>query len=420
MKLVERHIISKNHKSFNLVDKICFLSKNLYNAALYHIKQEYQLSGKMIRYNELEKAFRLSKQSDYFALPNNSSQQTLMLLDKNMKSYFNLLKKYKKSKTLLSGCPKFPKYKDKIKGRNIIIFTCNQFKLKDGFIHFPKKSNLLPFKTLVGENKIQQVRIIPHASCYVIEVVYEKKEKELIKNNNKASIDLGLNNLAALTFNNNIQSYLVNGRGIKSVNQYYNKKKANLQSDLKKRHNKNNSKKITHLTNKRNNKIKDYLHKSSRFVVNKLKENNISELVVGLNKEWKQSINIGKQNNQAFCTIPHTEFIEQLKYKCQLEGINVLVNEESYTSKTSALDLEPVHKQEIYVGKRLKRGMFKSKEGIIINADINGSLNIGRKVFGDEFIKEFIINRGYGYYPIRVNSDKYINNELTKVGQLNT
>lgn len=417
MKIVERHIISKNHKSFDFIDKLCFLSKNLYNAALYHIKQEYQQSGKMIRYNDLEKIFRLSKQSDYFALPNNSSQQILMLLEKNLKSYFCLLKKYKKSKILLSGCPKFPKYKDKIKGRNIIIFTCNQFRLKDGNIHFPKKSNLLPIKTLICNNKIQQIRIIPQQSCYVIEVVYQKKEKELIKNNNKASIDLGLNNLVALSFNNTIQSYLINGRGIKSINQYYNKKKASLQSDLKKRHNKNSSKKIIQLTNKRNNKIKDYLHKSSRFVVNKLKENNISELVVGLNKEWKKSINITGQNNQAFCMIPHTGFIEQLKYKCQLEGISVLIKEESYTSKTSALDLEPTQKQEKYVGKRIKRGMFKSKEGILLNADINGSLNIGRKAFGDEFVKGFIADRGYGYYPIRVNSDKYVNNKPSKAGQ---
>jgi putative transposase len=419
VKLVERHIISKNHKSFDLIDKLCFLSKNLYNAALYHIKQQYQQSGKMIRYNELEKLFRLSKQSDYFVLPNNSSQQILMLLDKNLKSYFNLLKKYKKSKTSLSGCPKFPKYKDKIKGRNIIIFTCNQFKLKGGFIHFPKKSFLPTIKTLVGDNKIQQVRIIPNSSCYVIEVVYIKNEKELIVNDNKAAIDLGINNLAALSFNNTKKTYLVNGKGIKSINQYHNKKKAELQSDLKKKHNKNSSKKIINLTHKRNNKIKDYLHKSSRFVVNKLKENNISELVVGLNKEWKQSINIGKKNNQTFCSIPHTEFIEQLKYKCQLEGISILINEESYTSKTSALDLEPIHKQEVYVGKRIKRGMFKSKEGILINADLNGSLNIGRKVFGDEYVKGFIANRGYGQYPIRVNSDKCVNSN-PYVGQLNT
>jgi putative transposase len=263
---------------------------------------------------------------------------------------------------------------------------CNSPLKGIGFI-FPKKSGLAPLKT--QQKNLKQVRIVPQASCYAIEVVYEGKEKKSIEKGNKASIDLGVNNLATLTFNNTNQAYLINGRPLKSINQYYNKRKARLQGDLKTRHNQYESNKTSRLTKKRNNKIDDYLHKSSKILVEKLRENNTSQLVIGYNKAWKQGINLGKTTNQKFVSIPFLKFMEQLQYKCQLEGIQVLTQEESYTSKCSALDLEPIKKQPSYQGRRIKRGLFVSKEGKLINADVNGSLNIGRKAFGDEFISEF-------------------------------
>lgn len=401
MLLVERHIISKNNSRFKILDELSFLSKNLYNSCLYAVKQEYLKSGKFLRYSELEKIFKETNQIDYRALPVATSQQIMMLFDKNIKSFFSLLKMWKKSKTSLSGCPKFPKYKHKTDGRNIVIFTGQQLFGKNGFISFPKKNGYIqPIKTKVNKDLIQQVRIIHKKQSYVIEVVYNCKENKLKMNNNKASIDLGINNLACLSFNNITNSYILNGKPLKSINQYYNKKKSKLQSKLK---NKFSSNKIDKLTNKRNNKVNDYLHKSSKELVNLLIKNDISELVIGYNPEWKKEINLGKKTNQTFCSIPYYKFIEQLKYKCLLQGINVLINEESYTSKCSALDLEPLNRQDIYLGSRVFRGLFKSMNGITINADLNGSLNIGRKVFGDNYINNYLTNRGYEQYPIKIN-----------------
>ena len=403
MKIVERHIIKKSDKRWKSLDNICFLSKNLYNSALYHIKDNYSKTGKFIRYNDLERDFKLTNQKDYRSLPIGSSQQTLMLVDKSLTSYFKLLSKWKKDKKSLTGCPKFPKYKDKIKGRFITVFTITQAKLKEGYIYFPKKSSIEPIKTNV--TSLKQVRIIPQSSCYIIEVIYEKQEKEKIINNNYLSIDLGLNNLATCYDTLNNKSLIVNGKPIKSINQYYNKKRALIQSNLIKNHNKYNSNKLNNLTLKRNNKIQDYLHKSSRFIVNYCVKNNIFNLVVGYNKEWKQEINIGKRNNQNFIQIPYYKLLNLLKYKCKLEGINFIQNEESYTSKCSALDLESLNKHDNYLGKRVKRGLFISSKGIKINADLNGALNILRKVAPDKG-KEIVQTqrcRGQAIWPSKIN-----------------
>ena len=406
MILVEQHIISKSNSDWKSLDKLCFLSKNLYNATLYKIKQEYSKTGKFLRYSDLEKLFRNENNIDYFNLPTNSSQQILRLFDKNLKSYFTLLKKWKKSKTSLNGCPKFPKYKDKVKGRNILIFAGQtQIRFKDGYILFPNKLNLTPLKTKIAINpssKINEVRIVPKSNCYAIEIVYEKQENKIELNSNKAAIDLGLNNLITLTTNINTKPLIINGKPLKSINQYYNKKKGKLQSQLKKNHNKNWSKKLGQLTLKRDNKIKDYLHKSSRIVINYLKENNITNLVVGYNKEWKQNINIGKKNNQNFVNIPYDKLLNMINYKCKLEGVIYNEREESYTSKCSALDLEEINKHDNYLGKRIKRGLFKTKEGLLLNADVNGSLNIGRKEFGDNYLLDNSVNIGLVFNPIKV------------------
>jgi putative transposase len=405
MILVERHLVKKGKKLFTVVDKLCFQSKNLYNAALYQIKQEYFSSGKIIRYHELERHFKENNQADYRALPNNSSQQILQLLDRNLKSYFKLIQKWKRDQSSLSARPRFPRYKHKTKGRNMLSFSYQQVRIKNGMVYFPKLSGLPPLKT--QQKNLKQVRIVPQSSCYVIEIVYEKKSEQLIQNGNKAAIDMGIDNLAALTFNNSKHTYLINGRPLKSINQYYNKKKSKVQSDLKTKHNQHESHKTRRLTQKRNHKIQDYLHKSSRIIVEKLKENQVSQLVIGYNKEWKQNISIGKVNNQKFVSIPFLKFMEQVRYKCQLEGIQVVTQEESYTSKCSALDQEPIQKQKQYQGRRVKRGLFVSRMGILVHADVNGSLNIGRKAFGDEYACIFSTNRGYGYYPVRVNPYKY-------------
>lgn len=199
-----------------------------------------------------------------------------------------------------------------------------------------------------------------------------------------ASIDLGLNNLCALAFNNGSQPLLFNGKPLKSMNQYYNKQRSRLQGKLK--NGVKTSNRIHKLTFKRNNKINDYLHKCSRLLVNQLVSNNISTLVIGKNTGMKQDINIGRVNNQNFVQAPLFRFADMLKYKCELEGIIVIFQEESYTSKCSFFDNESIERHACYAGNRLKRGLFKTAKGMLVNADINGSYNIMRKAIPNAFV----------------------------------
>ena len=404
---VERHIVNHSKSIFKQIDRLAYLSKNLYNACLYRIKTEFETTGKWIRYNDLYKAFYSEQNPDFFALPSATSQQILMLVDKNLKSYFALLKKYKNDKKSLNGCPKFPHYKHKTKGRNVIIMPNTQARLHDGFIKFPKKLGLPALPTNV-KDKLNQVRIIPQSSCYAIEVIYDKPEIQAIEpNDNYLSIDLGLNNLMTTYDSEDNSSMIINGKPLKSMNQYYNKKKAKLQSNIEKKHKRKTSKKLRKLTFKRNNKVKDYLHKSSRLIVNYCLQRNISNIIIGYNPEWKQNIHLGKQTNQNFVQIPFQTLINQITYKAKLLGIEVQLTEESYTSKCSALDLEPLSKKEVYQGKRIKRGKYVSSNGTTINADLNGAINILRKVTEDKVFDESqvqtLIRRGQVAWPFKVN-----------------
>ena len=401
----ERHIIVKSHANYKDVDNLCFLSKNLcflsknlYNYANYLIRQEFIKNGKWLRYEELDRILKESNQIDYRSLSIQTSQCVLDLLDKNWKSFFKAVKEYKKNLSKFLGRPKIPKYKDKIKGRNIVVFTYVQVRLENGYIYFPKKSNLEPLKTKI--NNLQQVRIIPQSSCYVIEVVYRKEKKEHdLDSNLYLGIDLGIDNLATLTTNlEDKNPLLVNGKVIKSINQFYNKYKAKLMSYVGDR---GISNRIRRLTFRRNNMINNYLHHTSRFIINYCIENKIKNIVIGYNKEWKQEINIGRVNNQKFVNIPYLTLINQIKYKAEEVGIDVILNEESYTSKCDSLALEKIKKHETYLGRRIKRGLFQSNVGKLINADVNGSLNILRKVIGDDFIN--LINKSCVLQPVRMN-----------------
>lgn len=377
MILAEKHIIKKNDYRFDELQNICKLSKNLYNVALYKTRQHFFEHNKFLTAFSLDGILRKEQNIDYNALPQKVSQQTLKMVEQNFKSFFGLLKL--KAKGKYDEKVRLPKYLDK-DGEYVTVYTnqaISKKTLKGGFIQFSKTN--IRIKTAV-EN-VQQVRIVPKGNHLVVEVLYTVKEKELQENNNRyCSIDLGVGNLATIC-SNVLKPIIVNGKPLKSVNQYYNKQLAKLKSELK--NEKKTSKRIKSLTAKRNNKVNDYLHKSSRLIVNYLVSNNISTLVIGKNKEWKQNANIGKRNNQNFIQIPHTRFIEMLTYKCKLEGITVIVKEESYTSKCSFMDNEPIKKHKVYLGKRVKRGLFQTKEKRLINADVNGSLNILRKVVGE-------------------------------------
>jgi IS605 OrfB family transposase len=225
-----------------------------------------------------------------------------------------------------------------------------------------------------------------------------------------AGVDIGLNNLAAVASNKpGFMPVVVNGRPLKSINQYFNKKRANLQSQLgstgrgygeTKPSTRATSRQISSLTDKRNRKVKHELHKASRKIIDVLVASEIGTLVIGKNPEWKQFLNIGRRNNQNFVSIPHAQFVSMLTYKAQLVGIQVYVTEESYTSKCSFLDLEPIEKREIYMGKRISRGMFRSSKGFLINADVNGAYNILRKVAPNAFRNGV---EGVVVHPLRIS-----------------
>ena len=379
MILAERHIIKRSHVHFQELDNVCFLSKNLYNASLYAVRQHFFTTKEYLSYVSNCKTFQDGNQPDYRALPTKVAQQTMKMVEQNFKSFFGLLSK--KGKGDYGYKLKIPKYLDK-KGRYITTYTNQAISrawLRKGFINLSGTGVYIPTKV----KEVTQVRVIPKPYHIVVEVLYEVDEKPLKEPSGRyCSVDLGLNNLATVG-SNVIKSIIVNGRPLKSINQYYNKEKAKVQSKLERTEKRKTSKKLHRLTSKRNNKVDDYLHKSSRLIVNHLVSNNIDTLVIGQNKEWKQDINIGKQNNQNFVTIPHSRFIQLLKYKCKMEGINVVTTEESYTSKCSFMDNEPIRKHSEYKGKRVKRGLFKTQEKKLINADLNGALNILKKVVGE-------------------------------------
>ena len=377
MQLVEQHIIKKNDDRYKILDEVCFKSKNLYNAALYEIRQHFFNTKQFLNWFSIDKMFKEKKQDDYYSLPCKVSQQTLKLLNQNFKSFFSLLKKknYTKKKSI-------PKYLDKSKGRFVTIYTnqaISKKELRNGIIQLSGTG--FKIKTKVDGNSINQVRIVPKNSYYKVEVIYDVEEIEELEDNDiYAAIDLGVNNLATVSFNDS-KPFIINGKPLKSINQFYNKRKAELQSKLS--GNRKTSNKINSITRKRNNKIKNYLHKASRCIVNHLVSNNVNTLIIGKNDNWKQETNIGKKNNQNFVSIPHSQFVEMISYKCKLVGIAVMMTEESYTSKCSFIDNEEMKHHEAYKGKRIKRGLFRTNEGKLINADLNGSLNIMRKVIGE-------------------------------------
>jgi IS605 OrfB family transposase len=243
----------------------------------------------------------------------------------------------------------------------------------------------LDIRVETRQTAIDQVRIVPHASHYTVEVIYERPVTPAeVDPSRVAAVDIGLNNLAAVTFNQpGIAPFLVNGRPLKAINQWYNKRRARLQAKLPQ--GVYASHQLDTLTDKRARQMTDYLHVASRRIVDRLVKHRIGTLVVGKNDGWKQVIELGKRTNQNFVFVPHTRFVEMLQYKAELVGIQVVVSEESYTSKCSFLDLEPIGKQEVYAGMRVKRGLFQAAEGRRLNADINGAFNILRKVVPNAF-----------------------------------
>lgn len=401
MNRVEKHIIKSNNKYYKMLDEYCFKSKNLYNYANYIIRQEFVNNGNWIRYNELDKIVKNKENDfDYRNMPlGSSAQQCLKLLDKNWKSFFASIKDYNNNPNKYLDRPKLPKYKSK-NGRNILILTNQNCKIKNGYIKFPKKFKGLLIKTKI-RNGLQQVRIIPKDKYLVIEIVYKIEDVEpLIDNGRYVGVDLGLDNYATITNNCGLIPLVINGKGLKAINQYYNKQISHYKSIAKRVNKLDYTNKMRKLTLTRNNKVEDFIHKTSRFLVDYCRNNDINTIVIGNNKNWKQNSKMSKKVNQNFISIPYYNFIQKVQYKAEEFGIKVIVTEESYTSGTSFLDNELPVKENYNKNRRKYRGLFISNNGTKINADVNGSYQIMKKVFPKVFADGI---EGVGLHPFKVN-----------------
>ena len=394
----ERHVLQRSKE----LDILCLNSKNLYNYCNYILRQSFFTSGKLPNEFQLSKQLTIEKQQDWIKLGANINQQVLKFLYKNWKSYFQAIKEYKIHLKKFLAEPKIPRYKDRI-GKCMVNFTCsNKSNIKEGYFYFPKFTNLTPIKTKVNNKNLCCARIIPQNSCYILEIVYKIDVPETIKDNSYLSIDLGINNFATCFDNSDNSSFIIKGEVIKSYNQYYNKKKSELQSQLKIINNSYTSKRLQRLCQKRSNKINDFMHKTSHYITNYCLQNGVWNIVIGHNDRWKQDINIGKTNNQKFTSIPFNKFVNMLKYKCEDYGINFIITEESYTSKIDHFSLESMQHHDNYLGKRIHRGLFKCGDGKIINADVNGAIGILRKVINESSFQK-IINRGAVAVPNKIS-----------------
>lgn len=403
---VEKYVIKKSHPYYNMFCEYTYLAKNLYNHANYLVRNEFTETGKWLRSQHLDKILKEDLGfPDYRNMPAaQSAQQVLHLLDNSWKSFFKSIKDWSKNKDKYFGKPKLPKYKPK-DGKMILPLTNQQVRQKGDFLHFPKSFCGFTVKprciTLDNFEKINQVRVVPKGQSFCLEVVYSVSvESELRSDNGRyMSIDLGLDNLATVVTNTGLNPIIVNGKGLKSSNQYYNKKNAHYQSIAKQMNNQQYTNRLYRLTQKRNLKVEDYLHKVSRYIVDFALENQINTIIIGNNKNWKQSSSLGKVTNQAFVSIPHQKLIDKICYKAELRGIQVILTEESYTSGTSFLDNELPEKFYYNKKRRVKRGLFVSNKGIKINADVNAAFQIMKKVFPNVFTDGI---EGVVLHPVRV------------------
>ena len=361
---------------------MCSLSKNLYNASLYDIRQYYFKTKSYRTWQSQRPIFTKNNNSDYYALQSHVAGEVLMQVGRQFISFFNNKSNKKK---------RIPKYKDK-NGYNIVTFPKITISKQ---IDFDEAKQIYTYTlckkiyNLKIKSKKSNVKMIKFVYDEVNDLIkcfkiYEVVTPKLKKDNSRYfSIDPGLNNIVSIYNNIGIRPLLYNGRPIKSINQYYNKTDAKLRAKLPT--NIKSSKRLKQLSFKRNNKIDYEMHKISSHIINEAIRNNISKIIIGNNIGWKNEINIGKRNNQNFVNIPHSKLFNQLLYKGLLNGIEVIFTEESYTSKASFFDKDelPIYGQSDnhkFSGKRISRGLYKDSRENLWNADLNGAANIMRKI----------------------------------------
>ncbi|MFX0098516.1 MAG: RNA-guided endonuclease InsQ/TnpB family protein [Candidatus Hodarchaeota archaeon] len=370
MKLVKRVQLPATR----LLEGLCTRSNNLYNVAMYYTRQEFFHLGNWLRYGDLY--FMLRSHHNYTELDDLAGsqvpQQVLKQVDKAWKGFFNAMKVWRKEPGKFRGTPRPPRYRKK-GGKNVVTFTGQQSRIKDGHCILTKKmieKGMVPVPTSIEDANLHCVRIVPHGDRYIFEIVHKVECKDLgLDKGNSIGLDIGLNNLVTTS-----DGIIVKGGAVKSTNQYYNKQLAKQKSIIKKVNDKGTSKAIDKLTRKRNDKIAAEMHGSSRIIINHCITSNIGTLFIGYNEGWKDNINIGKRNNQNFVQVPFLQLVEQLEYKAMLVGIDVQRINEEFTSQVCSR-----------CGRRNKanrkyRGLYIcDKCSLVINADVNGARNIDKK-----------------------------------------
>ena len=410
-------VIRKHDKQFRAASYVCQISRRIKNATNYLIRHQKKPNGKALSHSDADKWLKQNNTELYTKLPSAFSQRMTQIVGAEWKSFYEAHKGFLKHSERYKAKSKPPRYANQATTTYV---GRNGFRVVDGVVHFANDV-IQPVKTQytfnqnwnskVNDTVLMEVRVVPKGNCYVIELIVDESKLVadgqvciLLNKSRHAGIDLGIDNLMAIATNQpDINPALVKGKGIKSINAWYNKRVAQLRSSGKYEH-------IGAVTNKRHRRIKDALHKSSAFMVDYCTKHNIGSVIIGHNKGWKQNVNIGKRNNQKFVAIPHTILINQLTYKLQAIGVNVIVREESYTSKASALDNDHIPTKgdqviPMFSGKRVKRGLYKSSGGELINADLNAALNILRKESGELVACRGLMTRPTVLYPIsRVNA----------------
>lgn len=437
MYLTKQIQIKKNHKLYGYFGDLCHKTNNLYNATAFLIRQYatakqafenmqplfdkqmevYQMvesktintqfypKTKWLNYRQIDYILKVTQNDDYYALPVQCSQQIIKLVLRDFKSYFQSIKLWQSNKAAFTGMPKMPGYKTS-GGKSTVLLTNQDCKIYGNKLKLPSTKVRLSIASIGKFGSLQEVRIKPNYIGFTIDIVLEKPiEGEIINNehhndalltkykdvtqlNERAlGIDIGLSNLCAVVNNCGLTPFLIKGTPLKSINQIYNKRLAYYQSIAKTVNGVNYTNRMYYLTRKRNNQIKDYMHKTTTCIANYAKDHDINIVVIGHNKLQKQKIDIGKINNQNFVQIPTTMLINQLQYKLNKLGIELLVIEESYTSVASFenLDCLPTYgindETASFSGKRIHRGLYKSNGKRPVNADVNGAANILRKAF---------------------------------------
>lgn len=386
MQLVERHLIKPNHELYRTLDDLTFKAKNLYNHGLYLYRQSYFEYKKnpnkpVLSWVDIDKSLRKQGHEDIRALPAKVANAVLKNLGETVSSYWKLVRL--KRKGGLAQNPKLPGYLHKTEGRYPLSFNYQTFGNKRGtnneLILCPK-GLCLPIPTRVENPK--QVRIVPKHNNFVIEVIYDAEERAPKRTSKYAGIDLGVDNFATVTFSTKNKPLIVKGLELKSINQGYNRIITKAQSLLLGPQ--KTSRSIHRLWSRRSWILRTKIHQITAFLTALFEEMQIEKVFIGKNTNWKQGVPFGKAVKQRFAYLPYETFIEQLRYKCQLRGITVVTQEESYTSKASFLDNDniPVHgeiENPKFSGRRITRGLYRAGSGQLINADVNGSYNIMRK-----------------------------------------